>query len=51
MLEIMETLEKWAKIFKDFIMDNHSNPILWAGIFVVGLAVYGFVYNSLSKNG
>ena len=51
MLSIMETLEKWTETFKDFIMNNHSNPILWIGIIIIGLAIFGFVYDSLSKNG
>lgn len=48
---IMETLEKWSEILKDFIIDNQSNPALWIGIVIIGLAIFGFVYNSLSKNG
>ena len=51
MLGIMETLEGWAETFKEFIMDNHSNPILWITIILIGLALFGFLYNSLSKNG
>ena len=51
MLGIMETLEGWVEAFRDFIIDNHSNPVLWVGIIVIGIALFGFVYNSLSKNG
>jgi len=51
MLSVIETLEKWTDTFKDFIIDNHSNPILWITIILIGLALFGFLYNSLSKNG
>ena len=51
MLNIIETLEKWSDTFKQFIMDNQSNPVLWIGIIVLGLAVFSFTYSSLNKNG
>lgn len=50
MLEIIETLAKWADTFKDFVMNNHTNPFLWAGIILVALAIFGIVYSSLHKN-
>ena len=51
MLGIMETLEGWVETFRNFIIDHHSNPVLWVGIIGIGIALFGFVYNSLSKNG
>ena len=50
-MKIIETLEKWAEVFKNFIMNNHANPILWIGMIIISLAIFGFVYDSLSKNG
>ena len=50
MLGIMETLQKWADTFKEFIMRNHTNPFLWAGIILVALAIFGIVYSSLHKD-
>ena len=50
MLDIMETLEKWAETFKEFIMENHTNPFLWVGIILVCLVIFGVVYSALSKN-
>lgn len=47
----MEMLEEWGDMLKDFVTRNHSNPVLWIGIIVIGLTLFGFVYNSLSKNG
>lgn len=40
-----ETLEK----FKDFIQSNYNNPLLWIGLFVVGLLVFFMVRSALSK--
>lgn len=50
MLGIMETLGKWADAFKDFIMKNHTNPLLWAGIILVVITIFGAVYSALSKD-
>ena len=50
MLEIIETLEEWIQPFKDFIMENHSNPILWVGIILLVLAVFGVVSKALDKD-
>lgn len=50
MLGIMETLEKYANIFKEFIIKNHTNPLLWAGIILMALAIFGVVYSALNKD-
>ena len=50
MLGIIDTLEKWVQPFKDFIMKNHGNPLLWTGLVLLGLIVFGFTYNALNKN-
>ena len=47
----MESLEKLSDTFKQFILDNQSNPVLWIGIVVLGVALFGFTYSALSKNG
>ena len=51
MLGIMESLEKAVDTFKEFIFDNHGNPILWMAIIALGLAIFAFTYSALSKNG
>ena len=50
MLSIMETLGKWAETFKEFIIRNHTNPFLWAGIILIALAIFGIVYSALHKD-
>ena len=51
MLSIMESLEKLSDTFKQFILDNQNNPVLWIGLVVLGVALFGTTYNALSKNG
>lgn len=51
MLGIMESLEKVSDTFKQFILDNQNNPVLWIGLVVLGVALFGFTYSALSKNG
>ena len=48
-LTIWETLEKWSSDFKQFILDNNSNPLLWIGLLGVGLLVCYLVFEALSS--
>lgn len=50
LFNIIEELDKVMERFKDFIINNKSNPFLWLGLFVLGLAVFEYLYNTLSKN-
>lgn len=49
-LGIMDTLEKWSEKFKDFIMDNYGNPILWVAILAFGILLFKTLYSGLNKN-
>lgn len=50
----MENIKEWIinlpENFKDFIVDNNSNPILWIGLFFGGILLFVFTYNALNKN-
>jgi len=50
----MEQIKEWIinipENLKEFIIDNNSNPILWIGLFFLGLAVFSFTYRALTKN-
>lgn len=48
-LGIIESLEKALKPFREWIQDNYSNPIMWLGLFVLGLLVFQFTYSALQK--
>ena len=50
----MEQIKEWfiniPENFKNFIIDNSSNPLLWICLFFLGLIVFYFTYNALTKN-
>ena len=50
MLEIIDTLQKWANILKEFIIENQTNPFFWTGVVLVAIAIFGVVYNALCKD-
>lgn len=49
-LEIMDTLNKWGDQFKGFMLDNSRNPVVWIGLFFLGLLIFFLTYNSLNRN-
>lgn len=49
-LNLFKTLEKASENFKDWIIENGNNPFLWAGLFLLGLVIFGFTYNALHKD-
>lgn len=48
-LGIIESLEKVMGEFKDFVFRNSSNPAMWLGFFLAGVALFTIVYNALQK--
>lgn len=44
-----EWLENISNSFKDFIIDNNTNPVLWIALFFVGILLFYFTYNALNK--
>lgn len=50
MLNVMDKLDEWVKPFKDFIIRNHNNPLLWVALVIIGLMVFGIAYNALNKD-
>ena len=48
-LTIWENLEKWSADFKQFILDNNSNPLLWIGLLGGGLLVCYLVFEAISS--
>lgn len=49
-LNLFETLEQLSEKFKGWIIENGANPLLWSGLFLLGLVVFWFTYNALQKN-
>ena len=46
---IMSGIEEASNNFQDWIIENQSNPILWVGLLVAGLAVFFLTYSALQK--
>lgn len=49
-LGIIDKLNEWVEPVHAWLDANHSNPFLWLGFFLAGLAVFFLTYNALSKN-
>lgn len=49
-LNIIDKLNELIEPFRDFMMENHNNPIVWMAIFLIGLAVFAFTYNALHRD-
>lgn len=49
-LNIIDKLNDLIEPFKDFMMENHNNPIVWMAIFLIALVVFGLTYNALHKD-
>lgn len=45
-----EWIENVAGSFKDFIINNSENPVLWICLFFGGILIFWATYNALNKN-
>lgn len=50
-LNIMDSINKVADNFKEWIIENSLNPLLWVGLFFLGILVFVVTYRSLNKEG
>lgn len=48
-LNLWETISKIPSEFKGWIVENGRNPVLWTGLFLLGLAIFGITYRALNK--
>ena len=35
---------------KEFFLENNRNPILWVGLFLIGLLIFELTYKALQKD-
>lgn len=49
MSNIWESLEKASEEVKNWIIAHQSNPLLWVGLFLLGLVVFFVTYNALQR--
>lgn len=50
LLNIVDSINKVAKDFQGWIIENGSNPILWIGLFFAGILIFYITYNALHKD-
>ena len=43
-LDIWENINKVADNFKDWIIEHSTSPILWVGLFFLGILIPFFIY-------
>ena len=51
MLNIVDKLNEWIEPFKNFVMKNHDNPMMWLGFIIIGIFVFSTVFGALHRNG
>ncbi len=49
-LSIIDSISKVAKDFQGWIIENGNNPVLWVGLFFLGLLIFYITYNALHKD-
>ena len=49
MSEFIEWVKNIPDNFKQFIIDNQRNPIMWIAFFFIGLALFFLTYRALHK--
>lgn len=50
LLTIMDTLNKWNESVKGFFLEYGDNPLLWIGLFGLGLLIFFLTYSALHRN-
>lgn len=50
LLNIVDSINKVAKDFQGWLVENSRNPVLWVGLFFGGLLVFFITYNALHKD-
>lgn len=50
-LNILDNINKVADNFKEWIIENSTNPLLWVGLFFLGIFVFIVTYRSLNRQG
>ena len=51
MLTIVQKLEELVEPFKNFVMRNHDNPMMWLAFILIGIFVFSTVFSALHRNG
>ena len=49
-LNLWDSINKGGEKFQSWIIEHGNNPILWTGLFFLGLFVFLATYRALNKN-
>ena len=49
-LNIVDSINEAAKNFQGWIIEHGNNPVLWVGLFFLGLLIFYITYNALHKD-
>lgn len=49
-LGIWQDFEKFLENVKEFFIEHGHNPVLWLGIFLIGLLIFELVFQALNKD-
>ena len=49
-LDIWENINKVADNFKGWIIEHSTSPILWVGLFFLGILIFATTYRALHKD-
>jgi len=49
-LGIWQNIENFFGNIKEFFIEHGNNPLLWLGIFLLGLLVFELVFQALNKD-
>lgn len=47
---MIDAIKNAASEFKEFIVENGNNPILWIVLFFAGILIFWTTYNSLHRD-
>ena len=50
-LSIIDKINEWIEPFKNFITNNHGNPMMWLMFVLIGIAAFSIAYGALHRNG
>lgn len=49
-LTIWEKLNEWSENLKSFMVNHDQSPIIYGGLFLIGLGIFAIVFSILHKD-
>lgn len=48
-LNFLDTVQEWIEPFKEFVFENHNNPLFWMAVIGIGMGVFFLTYEALNR--